>query len=181
MSDGKSVKGSGISKNVMHAELRADRRAADSHREGFLDRVLGLAHAAEDPVGDREQQRPQAPRIPRPGSRQLFLGTSGASSGPQPGESDAYSAIRREAPRPPVTDCGLCGPRLVLCYQFCTAPPASGWPAAPHSWGVLCHASAASVSPGRAPDWRRCWAHAVRFPARRQLRSAVWLPGHRRV
>ncbi len=26
---------------------------------GLLDRVLGLAHAAEDPVGDREQQRPQ--------------------------------------------------------------------------------------------------------------------------
>src|SRR5690606_32423616 len=26
---------------------------------GLLDRVLGLAHAAEDPVGDGEQQRPQ--------------------------------------------------------------------------------------------------------------------------
>jgi hypothetical protein len=33
----------------------------------------------------------------------------------------------------------------------------------------------------RPPDWRRCWAHAARFPARRQLRSAVWLPGHRPV
>src|SRR5436309_6264138 len=34
---------------------------------GLLDRVLGLAHAAEDPVGDREQQRPQLLELLGPG------------------------------------------------------------------------------------------------------------------
>ena len=34
---------------------------------GLLDRVLGLAHAAQDPVGDREQQRPQLLELLGPG------------------------------------------------------------------------------------------------------------------
>jgi hypothetical protein len=34
---------------------------------GFLNRVLGLGHAAEDPVGDREQQRPQLLELLAPG------------------------------------------------------------------------------------------------------------------
>ena len=34
---------------------------------GLLDRVLGLGHAAEDPVGDREQQRPQLLELLGPG------------------------------------------------------------------------------------------------------------------
>ena len=29
-------------------------------RQGLLDRVLGLAHTAQYPVGDREQRRPQS-------------------------------------------------------------------------------------------------------------------------
>ena len=39
---------------------------------GLLDRVIGFSHAAQDPVGDREQQRPQLLELLGPGqSRQL--------------------------------------------------------------------------------------------------------------
>jgi hypothetical protein len=34
---------------------------------------------------------------------------------------------RAKRRHPPVTDCGLCGPGLVLCYPFCTAAPTRGW------------------------------------------------------
>ncbi len=43
------------------------RRGGLVAQPGFLDRVLGLAHAAEDPVGDREQQRPQLLELFSPG------------------------------------------------------------------------------------------------------------------
>jgi len=50
---------------MLLARVKGDLQAEP--QPGLLDRVLGLGHAAEDPVGDREQQRPQLFELLGPG------------------------------------------------------------------------------------------------------------------
>ena len=102
---------------------RGDRVA----QPGFLDRVLGLAHAAEDPAGDREQQRPQLLELLGPGHVSSSLGQPVRALVCNLAKATRIQRSGVKRRRPPVTDCGLRGPRLVVCYPFCTAAPARGW------------------------------------------------------
>jgi hypothetical protein len=68
---------------------------------GLLDRVLGLAHTAEDPVRDREQQRPQLLELFGPGHASSSL-KPWRQEGWRSFQPSSRFALALEKPRPSV-------------------------------------------------------------------------------